>query len=443
MASIRVAGQARHIVVGAAGNLVLNVATLVSNLVIAVALARALGKSGYGVYAFATTWSIVLTVPAVLGLPPLVVRKVAEYSVTGEWDLVRGVHRRATQVVVGTSLAASLIAAIAALVIVRSNTELLHAFLFAFALVPIVGLLSVQQAVLTGLGRTVLGRVPGAIVSPLLFVFAVLAAVLLLTGLSAAWAVFLNAATSAAALVLSTLLLFRSLPPAARQLRPRYQSRSWLRSAAPLVVFSGLQILNTQVGVIVLGLFGNVENVGVYSVASRAAGLVTFLLITIRYSVAPTIARLYAQRDLQRLQEVVNRSAQGAFYLTLPLALGLFVFAEPILRIFFGEGFGAGTTALRILALGQLASVLTGLNGNVLLMTGNEAKMMKGSPIGSVTGLLLSLLLIPFWGILGAAIATSASVVLSNAILSLYAWRTIGIYTIAIRPRWLMSLRSR
>jgi len=204
----------------------------------------------------------------------------------------------------------------------------------------------------------------------------------------------------------------------------------------PLVVFSGLQILNTQVAVIVLGLFGAAASVGVYSVASRAAGLMTFLLITIRYAVAPTIAQLYAKGDLQRLQQVVSQSAKGAFFLTLPLGLGLLIFAGPVLRLFFGTSFGGGATALRILALGQLVNLFTGLNGNVLLMTGNEARMLKGSAIGSVVGLLLIVVLVPVWGMLGAAVATAISVVLSNAILSLHAWRAIRISTVAFRPRW-------
>jgi O-antigen/teichoic acid export membrane protein len=65
----------------------------------------------------------------------------------------------------------------------------------------------------------------------------------------------------------------------------------------------------------------------------------------------------------------------------------------------------------------------------VLLMTGHEAKMARGIAVGAAATLLLSLSLIPVWGAVGAAVATATGNVASNVLLSIFAWRSVKIYT--------------
>ena len=423
---------ARQLVAGAIGNLALNVTTVLANLGVVVVLGHTLGASGYGVFAFATAWATLATVPAVLGLPPLVIRKVAEYELDGAWTLVRGLLRRTTQVVVVVSVLAVVVGGGVGWLVDRSNPELVRALWLSLLLVPFVGVLSVRQAVMQGIGRVVLGRLPAAVVTPILFLAGVGATVAVRGDLSPVGAVALNVAAGGVALAIGVYLLARCLPEASRKVTPTYESRLWLRSALPLVAFSGIQTLSTQASVVLLGFLATSSETGVYSAAARAAGVISFLLVTIRYPVAPTIARLHASADVLRLQQVVARSAQSAFFLTLPLALGMLVFAGPLLRL-FGAGFAGGASVLRILALGQLVNVVTGLAGNVLVMTGYERSMTKGVAIGAAVGLILNVALIPLWGAVGAAIATSAGVAVTNLVLVRFAWRTLNIYAPAIR----------
>jgi O-antigen/teichoic acid export membrane protein len=421
---------------GATGTLALNVATIAANFAIAVVLARLLGAAGYGVYAFATAWSSVLLVPAVLGLPPLLVRNVVQYEYNGTLDLMRGLLRRANQLILGLSSLLVLVAGLLGWWAYGSDSGSLHAYWLALLIVPVVGLTSIRGATMQGLGRIVLARVPAAVVAPLLLLLAVGVASLLPGKLAPSTAVGLTVASSVFALALLTFLLRRTLPAATMTSPPRYESRVWLRSALPLVLFSGIQALNAQASIIMLGLLNDNAEVGVYSVSARAASVISFLLLTVRYPLGPTLARLHAARDHDRLQQVVTRSAQVTLVLTLPLALSLFIFAGPLLGL-FGGGFGSGTTVLRILSVGEFINVATGVAGMVLVMTGHEAKMTKGIAAGAVVGIGLNLLLIPVWGATGAAVATAAGVIVSNLLLVALAWRAVRIYSAAVWLPWL------
>ena len=430
-------GVGRQVMVGAAGNFLLNVTTVVANFVIAVLLARTLGPQGYGVYAIATTWAMFLTVAALLGLPPLVTRKISEYRLADSWGLVRGLIRSANRAVLAASVATGTIAVLIGWFRYGSNRELQHAYFLALVLVPLTAIQSIRQAILTGFGRTVVSRIPATLVSTAGFAVVLGIAALLQIHLSPLRAVGLNTATTALAFILSGILLLRLVPRAARTASHAYETRSWRRSAVPLLLASGIQAVNAQAGLLLLGLFEPAAEVGKYGVSLRAATTISFLLLAVSYPIEPTIARLYAQRDLDRLQRLVSQTARGVVLLTLPLAIAMVVFAGPLLHAFFGEGFNGAGILLRILAAGEAVNVLTGVCGVVLLMTGREAKVARGIAAGAAATVVLSLSLIPVWGALGAAIATAAGAVTSNLLLTIFAWRSVRIYTPAFGLHWL------
>ena len=422
-------GLGQQVVFGAVGNFLLNVTTVVSNFVIAVFLARTLGPGGYGAYAIATTWAMFLTVAALLGLPPLVIRKVSEYRVADAWGLVRGLSRSAHRAVLAASLVCGAVAVLVGWFRYGSNPELQHAYFLALALVPLTAIQSIRQAILAGFGRTIIARIPATLVSTAGFAVALGVVALLQFHLSPFRAVGLNVATTGLAFVLSTILLARLLPRVARTATHAYETRSWRRSSVPLLLGSGIQAVNAQAGLLLLGLFEPAAEAGRYGVSLKAATTISFLLLTVSYPVEPTIARLFAQRDLERVQRLVSRTARGVLLMTLPLAIAMVVYAGPVLHTFFGVRFTGAAVMLRILAAGEAVNVLTGLCGVVLLMTGHEAKMARGIAVGAAATLLLSLSLIPVWGAVGAAVATAAGNVASNVLLSIFAWRSVKIYT--------------
>jgi len=419
-----------------AGNAGLNAATLVFNFAIAVILSHLLGADGYGAYAFAVAVGLLLTVPALLGLPPLIVREIAAARVHESWGAIRGVMQWTTRVVVG---AATLVGGGALLVFWIAGwpePPLRTPTLLALLLVPLIGLISLRQSAMQGLGRVVLGRTPETVVSPAATIVLILVLDAALGDrFSAGWAIGASLAAGGMAAVLGARLLRRVMPAEARSAPPQYATRAWVLATVPLLLMSGISTMNDQVGTVLVGALGNARDVGVFSVASRAAALIPFLLLAAVPTLMPSISELQARGEGERLQRLMTHAARLVFFASLPIVLGVAVFAEQILRI-FGSDFSAGATPLRVLAVGQIVNIATGFPGTILLMIGETGRVTRAVAAAAAVNLGLSVALVPDFGATGAAVAGAASIALANILLSSVLWRSRRIWSPALGSPW-------
>lgn len=416
----------------AVGTFALNLGTMVLNFATVLVLARVLGVADFGAYAFALAWAMLLAVPAIFGLTPLIIRTVASSHVSLKWGRLHGIVRSANRATIGASAATVLVGGAVGWLLLRSKPDLLGPFVVALALVPIVALTSVRQAAMQGLGRVVLGRLPETVIRPALFLAAVVSVyVLAADRLGAKEAVSLHLLSAVVAFLLGALFLRRVFPVEARRAKPEYELRSWARSAFALAAVSGIGVLNAYVAVILLGFMLGPAEVGTYSVAARAAALISFFFVAVRYAVAPAVARFYALDEREQLQGLVTRAARATFMLTLPVAAALLIFADVIVRM-FGPGFEDAAGVMRILCVGELATVVTGYAGSILLMTGHELQATKGIAAGAIATVILCPLFISMWGAEGAAAATAIGVVLTQGAQAFNVWTVVRIYSPAI-----------
>jgi O-antigen/teichoic acid export membrane protein len=329
--------------------------------------------------------------------------------------------------VLAAAVAVVVVGAVLGWLLERSDRALLYPYWIGLLLVPLISLTSLRQAAMQGLGRVVLGRLPETVIAPLLAILFVLVAYGALgDDLSASWAIALQVSAAGAAFVLGAWFLRRTLPSDARAAAPTYETREWLRSALPLFLMSGLLALNMQLGTIFLGSMEGASAAGVYAVATRTALFVGFLWLAATYPLMPTLARLHALGDRRGLQRVLTRSARVTVLGTLPLLVGIVVFSRPLLEI-FGQGFGGGADALRIIALGEFARVATGFAGIALLMSGHEGSLTRGVAVGAGLNVVLNVALVPLWGVNGSAVASAISAAASSVFLVYLAWDRIRV----------------
>ena len=415
------------LVADTAGTVALNGSTIVLGFASTLLLSRILGVSGYGAYAFAFAWASVLAVPALLGLTPLVIRHVAGYRAREEWGPLRGILRRSNQAV---SVSAASLVALGVLLgwaAHRSEPELLHPFWIGLLLVPIIALTALRQAAMQGLGRVVVGRLPETIIAPALFIVLIGVGALAGDSLSPTSAVALQVVAAAVAFAVGAYLLRGSLPAVARLVAPAYETRTWARSALPLFAMSAVTAVNAQVGTIFLGALSGPEEAGIYGVASRVAVFTSFVALAATYPLMPAAARLHATEGRAELQRLVARSGRVVALTSIPLIVGLIVFAEPCLRLFGGD-FEQGANALRLMVLGEGVKIALGFGGLALVMTGKEGQLTKAVATGAAATLILNPALIPFLGVEGAALATAAGATLTALIAAVLAWTRLGIY---------------
>lgn len=220
-------------------------------------------------------------------------------------------------------------------------------------------------------------------------------------------------------LICSVLMFFTSsklvldyAPHADLKPSKHHETSGWkplLRFSLPLLPLALLLNLNNSVDLIMLNLLTPPSEVGQYAAAARLVILFALITQPMKQIFAPLIAGQYGMRDIGKIQVLYRTSSRWMLILTLPVFTFLFLAREPLMMI-FGEGFtGAGAAVLGILAMGAFLASVVGVAGDMLTMSGHQYLELACISGGLVLNFVMNLLLIPHYGIIGAAIATSSS----------------------------------
>jgi O-antigen/teichoic acid export membrane protein len=179
-------------------------------------------------------------------------------------------------------------------------------------------------------------------------------------------------------------------------------------------------------------MLGSAEEVGLFRVASTGASLVSFGLTAINLALAPQVARLYQSGDIQKLQRMITLTTRGAVAVSLPVAVVFIVWGRPLIRLMFGIEYLAAATALVVLCIGQLINASCGSVVLVLNMTGNDKATVSSAIVALVLNVILAATLIPSYGLFGAAIGYTASLIAWNIILVVVTKKKTGLKTFLI-----------
>lgn len=408
-----------------AGTLALRVASLGLLFACHLLLTRTLGARGYGLYAYAAAWLNVLIVPATLGADRLVVRQVAVYRATADWPSWRGLLEWSGRSVLRASLALALLA-LAGSWLVAGPDGTAGAFRTAMLLLPLLAFVRLAQYALQGMQRPVLGQLAEGIVHPVVLVALVFAWRAGDRDLSATGAMALSAAATCAALACAAVLFRRALPRPVREAAPGRRADSWSRSVLPLVAVGGLYAASGQIPVLMLGALGGAEEAGVLAVAKRLADLVVLPTLAASATLAPALAGHWATGDTPAFQRTLTSFTRGVAGVAVPLAMLLVLLRRPLLEA-FGAPFGAGAGALALLCAGQVVSVVVGSVNLALVVADQERVAALAAAAHVALNAALCALLIPRWGLEGAAAAATLSLVAWNLLLASRVRSLLGI----------------
>lgn len=354
-------------------------------------LARTLGAGPFGVVGFALAVRLYLVAAVEAGIDSTGVREVARDRASLAEVVPALLHAR---LVVAVGLAV-LTAAAALALLPAPDGPVLAAY--ALTLVPIA---ANPRWVAIGLGRAraaAAARVAGELV--------LLALALLLVRIPAdvgkvplaqvagdvAAAAFVAVALARAG---SALRVGRSWRPAA----------GVLRQSLPLAGHALLGLVMFNADLLFLRAFRDRVEVGQYAAAYTLVSFFVNLGVTYYHSLLPAMSRLEGQAA--RLQAVYGLALARALAAGLPVAVGGAAIASGVLRLFFGEGYVRAAVPLAVL----LASIPVSLFRNVaqagLVAGGRPDALLRTSLVAAPVNLALNLLLIPPYGMLGAAAAT-------------------------------------
>jgi O-antigen/teichoic acid export membrane protein len=209
-------------------------------------------------------------------------------------------------------------------------------------------------------------------------------------------------------------------------------ARKILSMSLPMLMTQTMTFVTGQTGVILLGMLRTEAEVGYYAVAVKLATLTTFMLAAINSMAAPKFSELFHMGKINELFHVAKKSTKLIFWTTGPILVGLIILGRPILSILFGEDFALAYPSLVLLSIGQFFNSISGSTGFFMNMTGHEKNLRNIILGAAVINIIMSLMLIPHLGMIGAAVAGMTSMTFWNAYTLLYIklihGRTIGYF---------------
>jgi len=399
-----------------------------------VLLARILGAEGYGIYAYAFAFVMLLSMPAQAGLPTLVIRETARGMAEGKPELVQGIWRWATKVAVFISLSLLFVIGLLFLLLKGKKFGVKEwTFFWAFLFIPFMCLGNLRGAALRGLHKVVIGQLPEFFIRPaLFFTFLCIAGFFLHQKLTPPQAMALNVFSAVLAFMIGAWLLWRNTPLSIYKATPVYDGKKWLSSFLPLAFTAGMWVINSQADIVMLGIFKPPAEVGIYRVAVQIALVASFGLQAVNMVVAPRFATFYTKKEMDRLQRLVTRSAQIVLAFNLLVTSFFVIFGRAFLDTVFGKEFITAYISLLILLIGQLVNSAAGSVRVLLNMSGYEKDTAVGMVLAASVNIILNFLLIPKWGANGAAIATTVSMIIWNIILWWFVYKRLGINSCAL-----------
>lgn len=432
------AGSLRgHIIKGAGGSLVLQGGFAGLSFLNALILARFLGAKGYGAFANAMAWVSILIIPATFGFYTLLVRDMAIFRSQRKWAEMKGLLRFSNGFVRVLSVLLALIAAVAAYFVFSTPAEATMRLTLwvAAPLVPILALYSLREGATRGLENVIRAGFPGMIIRPgLLFIGVLVIYLFWSRSLSAPVAMGVNVGAGVVTLAAGIFWLERVLPSEVKEASPEFAAHIWLKAAFPMMVYSGMQVVLWMTDIVMLGAMLGAEEAGLFAAANRLAYLLLYVTVAIEVIMAPIMSRLYDSGEKDRLQSIITKTVRVAFIIILPFGLILVLGGDYVLAV-FGQDFIAAQGVLIILAVATMIVVAAGSGRLLLGMTGHEKTVAFVLSAASLANLVLNVLLIPKFGLEGAAYATAFSLVGAQILLSTYALARMDMNVTIIR-KW-------
>lgn len=410
----------------------------VLGLATALILARTFGAQTFGYYAYALSAATLVATFTRFGFHVHSVFAIQRAISSNRSDKVL------TVVVVALG-AVTLFSAVGGLIVsllpaVFPSMEMAPVLAFGLPLVIFTALIPVNGAIMTALGRVVVGAACEAIGKPVIFLVSVGLYALIhgLDQIDYRVLILLFISSQVILFVASTVYLFALVRRlGGKQAFIRADAFPIVREARTFLMANGLARCYQEIGVLAVGAFFGPVEVALYRVADQASSFVSFGQQALQTVFKPRIAKAFnAGRDaVAKLQTDLTLFVRLLAVVTLPVIVA-FTIGAPWAVLVFGPQFGPAAPILAVLTLAQAFSIFCGLNDDALIMTGHANVAARWAVIAVV---MTSIVIVPFihvFGFIGAALAVGLTRVFWNSALVWSAARLASLHTTVFgRPR--------
>lgn len=227
-------------------------------------------------------------------------------------------------------------------------------------------------------------------------------------------------------LVLMLEILFSS--KIKTSIQNNYPTKQLLNLSLPMMLSGTILFLLSWTDIFMLGIMASSKDVGIYSAALKIASIGLIIILVFNVVIGPKIAELYNNNYMSKLKTTVNKTTQLITLLTIPIFFIIIIFRKEILR-FFGNEFIQGESVLMILSTSVLINAISGNVDQILNMTNHQRIMRNITLFCLAENIFLNYLLIPLYGINGAAWSSLITTASLNFISIYFIKKKLGFFT--------------
>lgn len=391
-------------------------------------LARLLGPAQFGVYSIGVSTATLGATIAVLGLPMMVTREAAADAEHQEWSRLRGLLRSVHHWVFISSLGFITIAGTLLLTGLIKLTISQSVIVMVMLLVPLAAFNQLRAAILRGWHRVILADIPDMFLRPAGMFLLLLGTVYTATSVNAADALTMQFAAVAVALGVGSWWLVSRRPAALRAAIVQPPAPGRLMDAIPFLIIAVVTLLESQISLYLLGYLGDSRQAGLFQAAIQLVNLIAIGLTAVNMPLQPRLAAAWACGDTVQAQGLLRETARLGAFIAFTGVVVIFLFSDSALHLYGAKYLGA-KHALEVVAIGQLVNASAGSCGILLLMTGHQKIVMWGITAATLLNLGVAYWSIPALGVMGGALAATASLFLWNFLFVIYAFKKLGLNT--------------
>ncbi len=399
----------------------------------AVLLARYMSVADLGYYVLVFTTMTILAVPATMGLPNLLTRYISKYAISEDFALIKGLLIKSNAFVVYSTL---IIYAVAFASYFfwwnKYDSVIVETMLYGFLLLPLLGLSALRASALRGMKFVILAELPDTLLRNFWFTCMLMGAVILEFPLNPKVAIIFQIIATGLSFLLGFIFLNRKLLRGLRAIRAQFSNKEWIKQTIPFSINSGIQVVRSKLLNYVLVAFGSVEAVAIFDVAMRGANLVAFTLNALNSAISPFVSTAFEKKNMEYLQRIIRKTGRLIFFFSLPVGLVFIFGGKELVQWVFGSEYDASYIPLVIMCIGQLVSSMAGSVGLLLSMTGNQKVFSNSNLQMLLILLILSVPMVIYLDVTGAAIVISTTLILQNIILLKYVRKHLNINTAII-----------
>ncbi len=391
-----------------------------------VLMARWMGSFEYGI--FVLVWVTMLIVGSIscLGFSTSVIRFIPEFRERGMLDELRGIVRVSRHVVLAASTLTALAGAAGVWLFAdRIEDYYVVPFLLGLLCLPMVALTDLLQGVSRAHSWALSALLPTYISRPVLILVFMGAALLAGCPADATTAIIAAIAATYVTALGQLLSLGSRVSATIPAGDSRILLRQWFFISLPIFLVDSFFYLLTNADVLMVGFYRDPQEVAVYFATVKTLALVHFVYFAVKAGSAQRYAQ-FAHGDRHRLAAFARETVSWTFWPSLAMAVVVLALGRPMLGL-FGEGFQSGYPLLFLLVVGVVARASVGPCESLLTMSGHQNSCAVVFAATLALNIVLNVLLLPTFGLWGAAMATAFAMIFEAAGLSFTVWRKLGI----------------